>query len=119
MTDEQKSKAMFLLGQSGFRITFENGYSVSTQFGPFNYCENRRGHKKSPMNTEHLTSSNAEIAVMDREHNFLNILNDGIAGWVNADSVFKIMVCVRRHNPEKESETTLIEIIEQIILERE
>lgn len=120
MTEEQKLKARFLLGQSGFRITFENGYSVSTQFGPFNYCENRNENsgfnsKFYNKNDEPITSSNAEIAVMDRDQNLLQILNDGVAGWVDADSVFKIMMCVRRFNPKNESEASLIEIIEQIL----
>ena len=29
-----------ITGKKGFHITFDNGYTVSVQFGPGNYCEN-------------------------------------------------------------------------------
>ncbi len=29
----------FITGKKGFHITFANGYTVSVQFGPGNYCE--------------------------------------------------------------------------------
>ena len=29
-----------ITGTKGFHITFENGYTVSVQFGPGNYCDN-------------------------------------------------------------------------------
>jgi hypothetical protein len=29
-----------IIGKKGFHITFENGYTVSVQFGPGNYCDN-------------------------------------------------------------------------------
>ena len=33
---------MFRITDSkGFHVTFENGYCVSVQFGPCNYCDNR------------------------------------------------------------------------------
>ena len=30
----------FITGGKGFHITFDNGYTVSVQFGPGNYCDN-------------------------------------------------------------------------------
>ena len=29
-----------ITGKKGFHITFKNGYTVSVQFGPGNYCDN-------------------------------------------------------------------------------
>ena len=29
-----------ITGKKGFHITFENGFTVSVQFGPGNYCDN-------------------------------------------------------------------------------
>jgi hypothetical protein len=29
-----------ITGGKGFHITFQNGYAVSVQFGPGNYCDN-------------------------------------------------------------------------------
>ncbi len=33
-----------ITGQKGFHVTFENGWTVSVQFGPGNYCENYDRH---------------------------------------------------------------------------
>ena len=35
-----KSPGFYITGGKGFHITFENGYTVSVQFGPGNYCDN-------------------------------------------------------------------------------
>lgn len=32
---------MFSVGQKGFRIVFDNGWTISVQWGPGNYCKNR------------------------------------------------------------------------------
>ena len=40
--DGAMNEAAFRICQGkGFHIRFENGYTVSVQFGPGNYCENR------------------------------------------------------------------------------
>lgn len=48
----------------GFGITFENGYTVSVQFGPANYCDHYRrriGHDEEDCGRE--GSGSAECAV--------------------------------------------------------
>ena len=35
-----KQKAFTITQQKGFQIVFPNGYILSTQFGPANYCDN-------------------------------------------------------------------------------
>ncbi|MEN6636891.1 MAG: hypothetical protein ABFC56_13640 [Clostridiaceae bacterium] len=48
---------------SGFRITFENGYTVSIQFGSNSYCANY--HKKLDTTiTGNVRCDNAEVAVV-------------------------------------------------------
>jgi hypothetical protein len=55
-----------ITGHKGFRIRFENGWAVSVQFGPGNYCE----HYHSPLDFEaprredHWKSDTAEVAVI-------------------------------------------------------
>ena len=33
----------------GFRMTFENGFSISVQWGPGNYCERKDADSHAPM----------------------------------------------------------------------
>lgn len=66
---------------SGFQMIFENGYTISVQFGFGNYCENRfAGNNKS---------INAEIAVFDKSGNFIKVdgMDDDVKGYCNADEV--------------------------------
>ena len=52
----------------GFSITFENGYRVSVQFSPSNYCDNYDLGVDLPDVTEHATQwnscGNAEVGVV-------------------------------------------------------
>lgn len=61
-----------ITGGKGFHITFENGYTISVQFGPGNYCDhyNRRiGVEEAKCGEEGSTS--AECAVWHRESSLL------------------------------------------------
>lgn len=65
---------------SGFAIEFKNGWKISVQFGPHNYCE-RQGSKDHPMEPSTLNyrswhSKNAEIAVINSKGNFVPIPTD-------------------------------------------
>lgn len=48
----------------GFQITFDNGWTVSVQFGPGNYCENRNESLSFYTDIDHrnAVSRDAEIA---------------------------------------------------------
>ena len=50
----------------GFRIGFNNGFEISVQWGPENYCE-RRDHTDfdKPQKERFWESRSAEIAVID------------------------------------------------------
>lgn len=52
-----------ITGHKGFHITFENGYTVSVQFGPANYCDNYHMNWGDPERKQILESSDAEVAV--------------------------------------------------------
>lgn len=52
-----------ITGKKGFHITFENGYTVSVQFGPGNYCDHygrHIGHEEERCGKE--GSTTAEVA---------------------------------------------------------
>lgn len=85
-----------ITGGKGFGITFANGWSVSVQWGPGNYCDNygmRIG--KDDLRAGEDGSNTAECAIIDQEHNFTNIaalgLEHGVSNRSTPDEVAAII----------------------------
>jgi len=59
------TKSFRITDNKGFHITFENGYTVSVQFGPGNYCDNYKAPigKSENCLCGKMGSSTAECAV--------------------------------------------------------
>jgi hypothetical protein len=77
-----------ITGAKGFHIVFTNGITLSTQFGPGNYCQNRK--LESFINIpDPLKSDNSEIAIYDKDGKWLtkemmsDIFKDDFAGDVH------------------------------------
>lgn len=64
---------------SGFSLTFENGNTISVQFGLGNYCKNR--YRSMP------ESNNAEIAIWDASNNWHTFDGDQVKGWCDANEI--------------------------------
>lgn len=88
----------------GFWIEFDNGYSISVQFGVGSYCSHKdRLNLINPKNLKGQDiqmgedgSKLVEIAVMDKEGNFcgedLGIFeHDEVEGWCTAERVLEVM----------------------------
>lgn len=87
----------------GFHMTFENGVTVSVQFGPKHYCDAREGgHDYNlPSKLDSWHCANAEVAAWDakgkwitREIYKINAneeLNDEVVGYRTTDEVLKFM----------------------------
>ena len=75
----------------GFQMTFQNGMTISVQFGASNYCErkNMTTIYKDEMDatTPIISSSDAEIAIWDKEGKWYNFGSDEVKGWVSPDEV--------------------------------
>jgi hypothetical protein len=73
----------------GFQLKFANGWTVSVQFGPMNYCDNKSRSLYSELANARAGKgcSNAEIAAWDADGNWLNFGHDTVKGWVSADEV--------------------------------
>jgi len=56
-----------ITNKHGFHITFENGYAVSVQFGPGNYCDNYDMEIGLDDEKAGRGSSNAECAVWAKD----------------------------------------------------
>lgn len=79
---------------SGFHITFHNGWTVSVQFGPGNYCDNynledflpvMKGEKELP------ASASAEIAAWDKNGEWYDFGDDQVRGYQNPEEVLLFM----------------------------
>lgn len=55
----------------GFHIEFENGITVSVQFGAGNYCQNYNSRETVLQTGGNMTSMDAEVAIWDKEGNWL------------------------------------------------
>ena len=96
----------------GFGITFENGFTISAQWGTMNYCEHRSLSLDSkdldgPMKHNRWESELAEIAIFGKD-GLLNIAeHDQVIGWVSADNVAKVIAIVSSSSTENEIETKI------------
>ena len=106
----------------GFRMTFENGFAISVQWGVGNYCEKKEkgGYNESTKN-DFWSSNSAEIAVFNKEGGFIPIYfytiededgkmkeeGDVVRGWLNTDQVAKVISIVQAAETENEIQTKL------------
>lgn len=79
-------------GNKGFSITFENGNTVSVQWGPSNYCEpdhpeGRNAPFDAPASASTWKAKNAEVAAWDKDGNWHKFDFDDVEGWQNGDEV--------------------------------
>ena len=85
---------MFHNTPSGFVMTFENGWEISVQWGPGNYCSTRYDElmkDTNPWDGKHYNyqSRTAEIAVTHKDHKDYYPLSDhdDVKGWVQTEEV--------------------------------
>lgn len=77
--------------QKGFHITFENGYTVSVQFGPGNYSDNYDlsgiDHYGKPVPP----SSTAETALLGPNGEFIEYKGDDVQGRQTPEDVLELL----------------------------
>lgn len=95
---------MFKITQKkGFHMTFPNGWTVSVQFGPGNYCDNRDNYLKFAHNQLSMDrayeeagregSTTAEIAAWSTDHRWYRWadIDDTVRGNQTATEVLAFM----------------------------
>jgi hypothetical protein len=89
---------MFAIGKTGFHITFENGWTVSVQFGHGNYCKNRNIGRLTEaalhggeLSITPTSSPDAEIAAWDKDGKWYDFGNDIVLGWQNTKQVLDFL----------------------------
>ena len=94
----------------GFRMTFKNGFAISVQWGPGNYCERQDEDFDQPMKERFWESKSAEIAIFDTNNRIqenssagmISLGRDTVEGWVSADQVAKVIAIVQSSKTTEE-----------------
>lgn len=95
-----KKKGFSITCGKGFHMTFSNGVTISVQWGPGNYCDNRNENSMDEKGVGEKGSNTAEVAIWSNHDNgkewitrgVYKILgnenvNDDVVGWCNPDSI--------------------------------
>jgi hypothetical protein len=84
----------------GFHMTFDNGWTVSVQFGPFSRVSNRTFDVHSFSAQREFAengSPDAEVAVWDGNGTWAPIGDgDAVRGWVSAEEVAELLSVVSK-----------------------
>ena len=82
----------------GFQMKFANGWTISVQWGPWNYCDNKdiksSFGKRPKLNERRYECKNAEIAVIKPDGEFYQFENDSVVGWRTPDQVASLIAFV-------------------------
>ena len=73
----------------GFQMTFENGWTISVQFGHGNYCSNRNHPDglHASKGVGYFSCPDAEIAIWNSFGEYYDFGNDDIKGYCSAEEV--------------------------------
>ena len=80
-----------ITNHKGFRMGFKNGFEISVQWGPGNYCERQDEDFNKPEKSDFWSSRSAEIAIFDTNNRkqessdvgMISLGRDTVAGWVS------------------------------------
>jgi hypothetical protein len=110
---ETKNKSEFCSTMNkGFAITFENGLTISVQFGGGNMCDNRSLFPEygEELRAYMVSSRTAEIAIWDSNLTYFRFSNDEpVIGWVTPDEVAVWITIASKARTLTELETFAIE----------
>ena len=96
----------------GFRMKFDNGFAISVQWGPGNYCQRKSFNNTEPRKERFWDSTSAEIAVFEDISDEKNVgermisigKDDAVIGWLSADDVAKIISIIQSAHSDNEEE---------------
>lgn len=100
----KKRKGFVSTMRKGFHMTFENGLTVSVQWGAGNYCDNHFPSDLDFTFSKDAESNTAEVAIFGADGEFIDpqmffkheINSDGaVAGWLTSGEVAELLVNVR------------------------
>ena len=74
----------------GFQITFDNGYTVSVQFGPGNYSSNYNLSMLDNINKP-MTANTVETALLAPDGSFVAYKDDDVQGYQTVNDVLALL----------------------------
>ena len=84
-----------ITNHKGFRMGFENGFEISVQWGPGNYCERKDEDFDKPQEERFWESRTAEIAIFNsKDNSMITLGKDNVDGWLTPDKVAKVITMV-------------------------
>jgi len=100
---------MFSASPHGIRIKFKNGYAISVQFGPGNYCHNQ--NKTGPVGE----CATAETAIIDRYDRFVSYKGDHVQGYQSPADVLETLNYVAGlHTIAAEDKEQWVNILQEV-----
>lgn len=92
----EQREGFCITNQTGFHITFPNGYTISVQFGPANYCDNyNRGIGRDEQVSGEEGSATAETAYWGPDGKLISErqgeYTDTVQGYQTVAQVFERM----------------------------
>jgi hypothetical protein len=93
----------------GFGMTFDNGFTISVQWGTENYCEHKNldidfEDLPNPKEENRWESRNAEIAVFNDKGIVPIGGGDQVIGWLSTGDVAKVIAIVSSAHPDNQEE---------------
>lgn len=87
---------MFRSNNTGFTMMFANGWGISVQYSPMNYCANRRSITNPADHIVHDDGcANAEVAVFNPAGQMVELETSGrVLGWQTPDQVANLITFV-------------------------
>ena len=84
-----------ITNHKGFRMGFKNGFEISVQWGPGNYCERKDEDFDKPQEERFWESRTAEIAIFNsKDNSMITLGKDNVDGWLTPDKVAKVITMV-------------------------
>ena len=84
-----------ITNHKGFRMGFKNGFEISVQWGPGNYCERKDEDFNKPQEERFWESRTAEIAIFNsKDDSMITLGEDNVDGWLTSDKVAKVIIMV-------------------------
>jgi len=77
--------------QKGFHITFDNGYTVSVQFGAGNYCDNYDANIMDYLGKPVPPSRTAETALIAPDGKFVEYKGDDVQARQTPEDVLELL----------------------------
>ena len=89
LRESNSEKRAFQSSGKGFAIRFDNGITVSVQWGPGNYADNR--HQPYTATDQQWASNAAEVAACTDDNWWRDFGSDQARGYVTAEEMLEFM----------------------------